>query len=77
MTDRRSSGGGIDPLIHEASRLLIVSVLNECDVADFTFLLATTALTRGNLSTHVARLVKAGYVGEKMEIVPRKSHTEY
>ena len=67
----------LDPLIHETSRLLIVSVLNECAAADFNFLLRTTGLTRGNLSTHVARLVAAGYVDERKEFVDRKPHTEY
>jgi len=68
---------GLSPIIHEASRLVIVSVLAECDVADFNFLLGTTALTRGNLSTHLARLVAAGYVQETKEFVNRKPHTEY
>jgi len=67
----------LDPLIHESARLAIVSVLNECQVADFNFLLGTTALTRGNLSTHMARLVAAGYVQESKEFVDRKPHTEY
>jgi DNA-binding HxlR family transcriptional regulator len=69
--------GGLDPLIHESSRLVIVSVLTECQVADFNFLLGTTGLTRGNLSTHMARLVSAGYVEETKEFVDRKPHTEY
>lgn len=70
-------GQPLDPLIHESSRLVIVSVLAECDVADFNFLLDTTGLTRGNLSTHMARLVAAGYVEETKEFVDRKPHTEY
>jgi DNA-binding PadR family transcriptional regulator len=56
---------------------VIVSVLAECDVADFNFLLGTTSLTRGNLSTHMARLVAAGYVEETKEFVDRKPHSEY
>jgi len=71
------SAGGLDPLIHEASRLVIVSVLSECETADFSFLLGTTNLTRGNLSSHMARLVGAGYVEETKEFVERKPHTEY
>jgi len=72
-----NSGAPLDPLIHEAARLAIVSVLAECDTADFNFLLATTRLTRGNLSTHAAKLVAAGYVEETKEFVDRKPHTEY
>ncbi len=69
--------GQLDLVIHEASRLLIVSVLNECEAADFNFLLGTTKLTRGNLSTHMSRLLSAAYVEEKKEFVDRKPHTEY
>jgi len=68
---------GLNPLIHEASRLLIVSVLAECETADFNFLLGTTGLTRGNLSAHMARLVSAGYVCESKTFLDRKPHTEY
>ena len=46
-------------------------------MADFNFLLGTLALTRGNLSVHMAKLVAAGYVEEKKEFVDRKPHTEY
>jgi DNA-binding HxlR family transcriptional regulator len=67
----------LDPLIHEAARLVIVSVLNECEVANFNFLLSTTGLTRGNLSTHMRKLVEAGYAEETKEVVDRKLRTEY
>ena len=77
MTAPARSASGLDPLIHEAARLLIVSVLAECQVADFNFILATTNLTRGNLSQHMARLVEAGYVRETKEFLNRKPHTEY
>ena len=74
-TDAMSNG--LDGLIHEAARLVIVSVLNECQTADFNFLLATTDLTRGNLSAHMKRLVDVGYVQERKEFLDRKPHTEY
>jgi len=77
MTPCPPGPDSLDPLIHESARLAIMSVLNECQVADFNFLLGTTALTRGNLSTHMARLVAAGYVQESKEFVDRKPHTEY
>lgn len=67
----------LDPVIHEAARLAIVSVLNECGSASFTFVLGTTGLTRGNLSAHVAKLVAAGYVEENKQIIDRKLLTEY
>jgi DNA-binding transcriptional ArsR family regulator len=77
MTGAAANPPQLDPLIHEASRLQIVSILAECQVADFNFLLATTGLTRGNLSSHMARLVAAGYADEKKEFVGRMPHTEY
>jgi DNA-binding HxlR family transcriptional regulator len=77
MSADRSLDAQLDPLIHEAGRLVVVSVLNECQVANFNFLLATTGLTRGNLSTHMRKLVEGGYVDETKEIVDRKVRTEY
>ncbi|MEX0611772.1 MAG: transcriptional regulator [Pirellulales bacterium] len=77
MTADQSLDARLDPVIHEAGRLVVVSVLNECQVANFNFLLATTGLTRGNLSTHMRKLVDAGYVDETKEIVDRKVRTEY
>jgi DNA-binding MarR family transcriptional regulator len=67
----------LDPVIHEAARLAIVSVLSECGSASFNFVLGTTGLTRGNLSAHAAKLVAAGYVEENKRIVDRKLLTEY
>jgi DNA-binding MarR family transcriptional regulator len=67
----------LDPIIHEAARLTIISVLSECGLASFNFVLGTTGLTRGNLSAHVAKLVAAGYVEESKQIVNRKLLTEY
>jgi len=77
MTAPARSPSDLDPLIHEAARLLVVSVLAECQVTDFNFTLATTGLTRGNLSRHMAKLIEAGYVRETKEFVNRKPHTEY
>ena len=76
-TNAKGADGPLDPLIHEASRLILVAVLNECESADFNFLLGTTGLTRGNLSTHMARLVSAGYVEETKQFVNRKALTQY
>lgn len=77
MSVDQSLDARLDPLIHEAGRLVVVSALNECQVANFNFLLAATGLTRGNLSTHMRKLVEGGYVDETKEIVDRKVRTEY
>ena len=53
---------GIDRLIHEPARLVIVTILNVADAADFLYLQRETGLTKGNLSSHLAKLEEAGYV---------------
>lgn len=53
---------GVDRLIHEPARLVIVSILHAVQSADFLYLLRETGLGKGNLSSHLARLEKAGYV---------------
>ena len=52
----------LDREIHEPARLAILATLNAVDGADFLFLQRTTELTKGNLSSHLARLEQAGYV---------------
>lgn len=52
----------VDRVIHEPARLMIVAVLSAVEQADFLFLLNATALTKGNLSSHLSRLEEAGYV---------------
>lgn len=52
----------IDRVIHEPARLLLLSYLYVVESADFLFLLRQTNLTKGNLSSHLMKLEKAGYV---------------
>lgn len=52
----------VDRLIHEPARLLIVAILHAVESADFLYLQREAGLTRGNLSSHLARLEAAGYV---------------
>ena len=53
----------IDRVIHEPARLLILAYLSVVESADFLFLMNQTALTRGNLSSHLSKLEAAGYQG--------------
>lgn len=46
----------INRLVHEPSRLAILTALSACDKADFVFLLNITRLTKGNLSSHLSKL---------------------
>jgi DNA-binding MarR family transcriptional regulator len=52
----------IDRLIHEPARLAIVTILYTVESADFLYLKRETGLTKGNLSSHLAKLEESGYV---------------
>ena len=52
----------LDRVIHEPARLLIVALLAAVKQADFLWVLNESALTKGNLSSHLAKLEEAGYV---------------
>lgn len=67
----------IDKTVHEPARLMILSMLNVVDSADFTFLLNQTSLTRGNFSTHMKKLEDAGFVAVTKEFVDNKPLTTY
>lgn len=61
-TDLMRSVTDLDRLLHEPARLLISTILYTLEEADFVYLLRETALTKGNLSSHLAKLEKAEYV---------------
>lgn len=52
----------IDPVIHAPARLQIVMQLYVLEAADAVFLQNRTGLTWGNLSSHLGKLEKAGYI---------------
>jgi DNA-binding MarR family transcriptional regulator len=52
----------LDRLIHEPARLLVVTILAVVESADFLYLQRETGLTKGNLSSHLAKLEEADYV---------------
>jgi DNA-binding MarR family transcriptional regulator len=53
---------GLDRVVHEPARLMIVTILSVVEAADFVYLLHETELNKGTLSSHLARLEEAGYV---------------
>ncbi|HEY5275741.1 MAG TPA: transcriptional regulator [Coriobacteriia bacterium] len=65
----------LDRLIHEPGRLAILTVLSSVNDADFVFLQRTTGLTKGNLSSHLAKLEEAGLVEIEKRFVHRKPNT--
>ena len=65
----------IDQIIHSPSRLKILIVLAEVVKADFTFLVLTTGLTRGNLSANLRKLEEVGYITIEKSFVNRVSRS--
>ena len=69
----------IDPdrLIHEPGRLAVLAILNAMEEVDFLFLMEQTGLTKGNLSSHTAKLEAAGYVEIEKAFVGKVPRTVY
>jgi len=72
-----SALGNVDRLVHEPARLQIFSVLSVLEEADFLYLLQQTGQTRGNLSSHIAKLETAGYVDVDKTFVGKIPRTVY
>jgi DNA-binding transcriptional ArsR family regulator len=67
----------LDRIIHEPARLRILTLLSGLDVTDFNFLCNTLGLTKGNLSSHIDRLERAGFVSVNKSFNGRVPHTEF
>jgi DNA-binding transcriptional ArsR family regulator len=65
----------LDRLIHEPARLAILTVLSSVKDADFVFLQRATGLTKGNLSSHLAKLEEASLVTIEKRFVRKKPNT--
>ena len=66
-----------DRLIHEKTRLAIVSALAVNDRLSFTELKAILKTTDGNVSVHARKLEDAKYLQLHKSFEGRVSHTEY
>jgi len=67
----------LDPVIHEKSRLGIMSLLLIHRKTDFNFLKEKMKLTDGNLSRHLQKLEEAGYIKVEKGFKGRRPHTVY
>jgi DNA-binding transcriptional ArsR family regulator len=65
----------LDRLIHEPARLAIMSVLSYVAEAEFVLLQRATGLTKGNLSSHLAKLEEAGLVRIEKRFVGKRPST--
>jgi DNA-binding MarR family transcriptional regulator len=75
MPKNPSNLKNLDRLIHEPTRLMIMTQLYVVESADFLFLQNQLQLTPGNLSAHLSKLEEAGYVEVLKEFIERKPHT--
>jgi DNA-binding transcriptional ArsR family regulator len=75
MTSAFEDLADLDRLVHEPARLAILTVLQSGQDADFLFLQKMTGLTKGNLSSHLARLGEAGLVLIVKSFVGKIPHT--
>lgn len=67
----------LDQLIHERTRLGIVSALAVTPVLSFSELKRLLGATDGNLSVHARKLEEAGYVHCSKSFAGRVPRTEY
>ncbi len=65
----------IDKLIHEPARFMLMSHLYVVKRADFVLLARQTGLSGGNLSSHMSKLEKAGYVEIEKSFVEKRPQT--
>jgi DNA-binding HxlR family transcriptional regulator len=68
---------GLDRMIHEPARLMLMALLSSVETADFLFLLKESRLTKGNLSVQLSRLEEAGYLEMEKTFRGKIPHTEY
>ncbi len=67
----------IDKLVHSRIRLAVMTILVQQESAPFSYLKDQTGATDGNLSSHLSKLVEAGYITEEKEFVDKKPKTTY
>jgi DNA-binding MarR family transcriptional regulator len=72
-----AAASNLDRLIHERTRLAIVSALAVNDSLAFSELKELLRVTDGNLSVHARKLEDAGYIGCTKSFAGRVPKTEY
>ena len=77
VAEKGSPALRLDRLIHERTRLAIVSALATQDVLSFAELKSLLGATDGNLSVHARKLEDAGYVSCTKGFSGRVPRTEY
>jgi DNA-binding MarR family transcriptional regulator len=65
----------LDRLVHEPARLALLTALSACKDADFLYLQRLTALSKGNLSSHLSKLEEAGLVSIEKGFIGKVPNT--
>ena len=65
----------LDKLLHEPSRLAILTALSSCKSADFLFLQRLTGMSKGNLSGHLSKLEEAGLIEIQKSFIGKMPNT--
>jgi DNA-binding transcriptional ArsR family regulator len=65
----------LDRLVHEPARLAVLTALAACKAADFLYLQRLTGLSKGNLSSHLAKLESAELVTIEKDFVGKIPNT--
>jgi DNA-binding MarR family transcriptional regulator len=66
-----------EDIFYSRVRLAVVAELLQMEWVSFTDLHSATEITRGNLASHLAKLVAAGIIEEKKEIINRRPLTRF
>jgi DNA-binding MarR family transcriptional regulator len=74
---RSSDAFSFDPVLTSRARLAIVAALYPIREADFTDLMETLSLTKGNLSVHAQKLEEARYIEIRKSFEGRKPRTTF
>jgi DNA-binding MarR family transcriptional regulator len=74
---RQSHSTNLDRVIHDQTRLSIMSALAVNETLSFTELKAMTETTDGNLSVHARKLEDAGYLRSDKSFAGRTPRTDF
>jgi DNA-binding transcriptional ArsR family regulator len=75
MTTPFEQIASLDRLVHDPARLAILTALSACKKADFLFLQRIIGLTKGNLSSHLAKLEEANLIEIEKRFIDKKTQT--
>jgi DNA-binding MarR family transcriptional regulator len=67
----------VNRLIHAPIRLGIMTILNSVNKVNFIYLRKKLNVTDGNLSSHMEKLEKVGYVSVEKSFIDKKPNTVY